>query len=245
TSNGTALAGSDYTAKTGTLNWGDGESGNKTFTISITNDSTTEGNETVNISLSNATGGASIGSPGSAVLTILGSYPVNVTLTAESQILAPGGVSLITAYIKDNEGKICTDITTGIINFTVTGPGSLWIDEDNEGNSRSITEPGRTTMLLKAGAEEGEVTVTATYGALITGSVKVTVTSKQQEDTPFNDVKILPSSGGESKRIVNLEPETEVKIYTLSGQYITTLNESDFGGREVVWNQENTDGNRV
>ena len=43
----------------------------------------------------------------------------------------------------------------------------------------------------------------------------------------------------------NLEPQTEVKIYTLSGKYITTLKESDFGGGEVVWNQENRIGGRV
>ena len=36
TSDGTATAGSDYTAASGTLNWSDGDAANKTFNISIT-----------------------------------------------------------------------------------------------------------------------------------------------------------------------------------------------------------------
>ena len=71
TSNGTATtAGNDYTATSGTLNWTDGDAASKTFTIAITNDTTVESSETVNITLSNPTNGAVLGSPSSVVLTI-------------------------------------------------------------------------------------------------------------------------------------------------------------------------------
>jgi plastocyanin len=70
TANGSATAGSDYTTKTGTLSWPDNDDNNKTFTVAITNDTADEANETVLLSLSNATGGATIGSPSSATLTI-------------------------------------------------------------------------------------------------------------------------------------------------------------------------------
>ena len=69
TANGSATAGSDYNAASGTLSWVDQESGNKTFVISILEDAIYEGDETVDINLSNVTGGAALGS-NSAVLTI-------------------------------------------------------------------------------------------------------------------------------------------------------------------------------
>ncbi len=70
TSDGTAVDGSDYTAASGTLTWADGVAGPKTFTITIINDATVEGDETVDLTLSNVTG-ASLGAPSTGVLTIL------------------------------------------------------------------------------------------------------------------------------------------------------------------------------
>ena len=69
TSDGTANAGSDYTAASGTLTWQDGEVGAKIFTIPITSDSIVEGTETVNLALNNVTGGATLGTA-SATLSI-------------------------------------------------------------------------------------------------------------------------------------------------------------------------------
>lgn len=69
TSDGTANAGSDYTAASGTLTWQDGEVGAKIFTIPITNDSIVEGTETLNLALNNVTGGATLGTA-SATLNI-------------------------------------------------------------------------------------------------------------------------------------------------------------------------------
>src|SRR5262249_54443704 len=70
TSNGTATSGSDYTAVTQIVSFASGDTTNKTVTIPILDDSIFEGNETVNITLSNATGGAAVGPTSAAVLTI-------------------------------------------------------------------------------------------------------------------------------------------------------------------------------
>lgn len=70
TGNGSATAGNDYTASSGTLNWADNDDGSKTFTVPILEDSADEPNETVNLALASPTGGATLGSPSSAVLTI-------------------------------------------------------------------------------------------------------------------------------------------------------------------------------
>ena len=69
-SDGSAIAGRDYTPTSGTITFGDLETGDKFFTIEIKDDVMAEGDETVNITLSNPSGGAIVGSPGAAVLTI-------------------------------------------------------------------------------------------------------------------------------------------------------------------------------
>ena len=81
TADGTATAGEDYTAASGTLNWGDGETAPKTFTITIANDGTKEDNETLTLNLTNATGGATLGLQEMAVVTISASkqYQLNVS----------------------------------------------------------------------------------------------------------------------------------------------------------------------
>ncbi|GDY21366.1 hypothetical protein LBMAG56_27130 [Verrucomicrobiota bacterium] len=71
TANGTATAGSDYTGASSSLNWAAGDAAAKTFAVTITNDTAVEGAETVNLSLSAPTGGATLGSPATATLTIV------------------------------------------------------------------------------------------------------------------------------------------------------------------------------
>ena len=91
TSNGTATAGQDYTATSGTLSWASGDAAAKTFSIPITDDSTFEGNETVNIALSNPTGGAAIGSPNTALLTIVDNEGPALPTLSISDVTQPEG----------------------------------------------------------------------------------------------------------------------------------------------------------
>ncbi|PAW84683.1 MAG: hypothetical protein B9S33_11185, partial [Pedosphaera sp. Tous-C6FEB] len=69
TANGTAISGADYVAASGSLIWASGDSAPKTFTVTILPDVAVEGNETVDLSLSGASGGAAISSA-TATLTI-------------------------------------------------------------------------------------------------------------------------------------------------------------------------------
>ena len=76
TSDGTATADNDYTTKSGTLIF-NARQNSKTFTIPIINDNFHEANEAVNLNLSNPTGGATLGTPGMATLTIVDNDPAN------------------------------------------------------------------------------------------------------------------------------------------------------------------------
>ncbi len=69
TGDGTAVATSDYTPASGTLNFGVGDATPKTFAVPVTNDASAEPDETVNLVLSNPVGGT-LGTQSSAMLTI-------------------------------------------------------------------------------------------------------------------------------------------------------------------------------
>ncbi|MGC8988819.1 MAG: Calx-beta domain-containing protein, partial [Verrucomicrobiia bacterium] len=70
TADGSAKAGSDYTAASGTLSWASGDAEDKVIEVTIANDSVYEGNEEFGVVLSNASG-ASLGSPATAQVTIV------------------------------------------------------------------------------------------------------------------------------------------------------------------------------
>lgn len=70
TADGTATAGSDYEPASGDLSF-DGDDTTKAFTVSITDDSLVEGDETVLLKLRNATGDTVFGARLNAVLTIV------------------------------------------------------------------------------------------------------------------------------------------------------------------------------
>ncbi|MDH3642740.1 MAG: hypothetical protein OES38_11635, partial [Gammaproteobacteria bacterium] len=67
---GTAVAGSDYTAAAGTLTWADGDATDKTATVAVLDDTDDEPDETFTVVLSNVTGPANLGGNGSATVTI-------------------------------------------------------------------------------------------------------------------------------------------------------------------------------
>lgn len=70
TSDGTATAGADYTATSGTLTFAPGQA-QTTIQVPVVNDTTREGDETFTVTLSNPQGGTSIGSLASAPVTIV------------------------------------------------------------------------------------------------------------------------------------------------------------------------------
>ena len=69
TSPGSATEGSDFTGASGTLNWADGEVGDKTISIDVTNDTEDESNEDLTVLLSNPSGTALGASEATVVIT--------------------------------------------------------------------------------------------------------------------------------------------------------------------------------
>ena len=107
TADGTAKAGLDYLAASGTLQFADGES-EKTIALQVINDSVFEGDQTFTLTLSNATG-AALGSP----------HVAHVTIDENDQVPS---VSLAgsTAFLEGDSG-----IQTAQITLTLSSPSEV------------------------------------------------------------------------------------------------------------------------
>jgi uncharacterized repeat protein (TIGR01451 family) len=97
TSNGTATggascgaAGVDFVNASGTLSWADGDSSDKTFAVTICDDSLNEPDETINLSLSGLTGTGVLGSQTTATLTIRDNDPRGGVIEFSSSVFGVG-----------------------------------------------------------------------------------------------------------------------------------------------------------
>lgn len=124
-SDDSATDGNDYTGIAGTLNWADGDSADKTFSIPITDDALVEGNENVNLNLSGATGSAALGTPQSAILSILDN----------DAPAAAGALQFSTPTYNVGEGGITATITV-----TRSGIGSGAVSVDYASSNGSATD---------------------------------------------------------------------------------------------------------
>jgi VCBS repeat-containing protein len=157
TSNGTATAGADYSAASGTVAWADGDTAPKTFTVSTTDDAIVEGSETVNLTLTNPVG-ASLGSPANAVLTIIDNDTESACSTpgvtlqtdpAADQNLGPNAntqldirsVSIAEPYVNDTEHSLTFTMKVDNLSGTLQ-PNSIWTvyfnAPDSSGTSRQF-----------------------------------------------------------------------------------------------------------
>lgn len=117
TSNGTAIAGSEYTATKGILTFSSGEI-QKTFVVPLINNSAIDGRKTVNLSLKNPVG-ASLGSTISSQLAVIddevepyGIGSLKFQKSTERANEATGEVSLTILRIGGSKGSIGIDYTT-------------------------------------------------------------------------------------------------------------------------------------
>jgi hypothetical protein len=157
---GTAASGTNYLDASGTLNWTNGESASKSFTVSILDNNQPSTNLTVNLALSAPAGGAGLGGQSTATLTIL-PPPTTVTLAAT-------GITTNSATLN---GSVYP-------NGAATKAWFLWGTTTNLGNVTSTTNIGSGTGAVAvsntlSGLLPGTlyyylVTATNTYGAAMT-----------------------------------------------------------------------------
>ncbi|MFO7534750.1 MAG: choice-of-anchor D domain-containing protein [Kiritimatiellia bacterium] len=172
TKNGTALAGSDYVAKTGVLTWGDGDGTARTIKIPIVADFKAEGSELFKIKLFLPTG-AILGTPSTAKVVIAPSSKNRTAVVSDaavSAVVEEKGLSGLTAAL-DGEGlawrtsdlspwREGADDTAAGLSAAVSGVslagGISWLQTELEGPgvlvfSWRMAQPGSRCLFMVNG----------------------------------------------------------------------------------------------
>ncbi len=154
TSNGSATAPGDYTGVNQSVSWADGDASDQTVNVPIIDDGIAEGYETVHLALSNPQGGATLGAPSLATLTITDNDSANTVIvnTLDDQDLgaclaSPGHCSLREAVKYAPADSHVTFAVTGTIfivngelsvnnNLNIDGPGASLVTVDGSNASR-------------------------------------------------------------------------------------------------------------
>jgi plastocyanin len=151
TADGTAVAGSDYVASSGTLNWADNDDNPKSFQVQTIEDTGVESNETVNVVLSNPTGGAGLGAPSTATVTIVDDdttgTPGNLSFAAATLTVgeSSGAAQLVVRRTGGTTGPVSVRVTTH--DGTATGgPDFTHVDQvvtfgSGDAANKTVTVP--------------------------------------------------------------------------------------------------------
>jgi plastocyanin len=97
TANGTATAGADYTAASGTLNWANGDGSNRNVVVTVLDDGDVEPSETILLNLATPSGGATSDDD-----------QATITLTDNDVAASPGKLQFQSASVSAKEGTSAT-----------------------------------------------------------------------------------------------------------------------------------------
>ncbi|MDM8561565.1 Calx-beta domain-containing protein [Candidatus Parabeggiatoa sp. HSG14] len=201
TSDGSATtADSDYTSVSDTLNWIDAETTDKTFIVNITNDSNFEGDENFQITLSNPTGGAGLGTSNPATVTITNDDPPppspgTLQFSTTAYNVSENGTSLTIAVTRTggSDGAISVDYatsdglaTTADSDYSSVSNTLNWIDTETTDKTFIINITDDSNF---EGDENFQITLSNPTGGTSVGT-PATVTILDDEIPP------LPASPG-------------------------------------------------
>ncbi|RYX78251.1 tandem-95 repeat protein, partial [bacterium] len=175
TTDGTALAGSDYTTTTGSYTFPAGSlaGATYTFTVPVLNDNLIEPSESFNATITSVSGSLVTIGTGTAAVTITDNDVATVKITAGTNGNENGLVNGTFTVSLSNPSSTSTNIT-----FSLTGTATE--GDDYTPVNKTITIPANTitaiiTIPVKADAlVEGSETVIATLGSTNNPSITVT-----------------------------------------------------------------------
>jgi len=207
TSDGTAQAGSDYAATSGTLSWNAGETAPKTFNITILDDEIEEDDENFAVTLSDPTGGATLGAattavtiedndanPGTILFTVATRQVSEAAATVQIDVERFGGsLGEVTVDYATEEGTALEGSDYAATSGTLT-----WVD--GERNTRSFSVP-IVNDTAQESSEAFTVTLSNPTGGAVLGTPAVLAVTIENDDAAngvldFSVTEITVTEGG-------------------------------------------------
>ena len=234
TADGTAEAGADYRAASGSLTFGVGEI-SKTVSVTASGDNVDEPNETFSVRLSNASGAILGKAVGTGTITDDDDAPTATLDLSPASISENGGESAVTARLSHPSSADTTVAVSGSDDYRLGANGVLTIPA---GATRSAAPVTLTALDNRTDAPEKLVTVSAaaTNAQGVEGPQAVTLTITDDDDAPTVTLRLSPASisenGGESAVTASLShpsgADTTVTVsgsgdYSLGGNAVLTI----------------------
>ena len=177
TSDGTAVAGTDYTGVSATTLTFTGGETSKTVTVATTEDDLNEADETFTVELTEVSfpAGVSLGTS-SALGTIEDDDPVIAVVSADEASVDEGDDAVFTVTLSG--GTRAADV---VVDYTVSGAGGATAGDD-------YTAPSPTKLTIGTGATTGKITVETHTDTVLDRGEKVVVNLDSGTTTGAVDV---------------------------------------------------------
>lgn len=238
TANDTALAGTDYTAATGTVSWIDGDTADKTFTIPILDAGRVGGSVDFNVTLSAPTGGAVLGSPATAKVVITD----NDTATEPTVLITspPDGLHVVSGQTVPFAATVTDpDAQLSDLRLVITNPAGVSQQVYETTGSGPYVQEVPTTG-YPTGAYTVEALLTDKEGRTDTSTITVTIDAPNP-NAAAPTASVLTPLGG-----LNLKSGSTVAIDLAAAVADgTTLDHLDLYANETLIGSFDANGNPI
>ncbi len=178
---GTAIAGTDYEASNGSVTFFAGES-TKIITFTVKKNTAATSNRTVDVILSNPTGGAALGSPSTAVVTLVHAGAVasgtgsSVSSGASSSVSSTTGPKFAFSAQEYGVLEAAGSMQITVVRTGVTSAAATIAYATSNGTATSGYTPATGTLSFAAGETSKTFTVSVADNAVIEGDRYINLT---------------------------------------------------------------------
>ncbi|WP_127996246.1 Calx-beta domain-containing protein [Piscinibacter defluvii] len=215
TANGSASAGSDYSATSGTLTFEPGESA-KTITVDIADDGNPEGFERINFTLSNAIGA-----------TIVDGRAVAEIGASDAATVATPGISATDTVVGEGDGHV--DIVVSLsapstapvsVNYATTNAGAASGTDFLGRNGTIVFAAGETTKVVRIEIGDGSTSENLeTFNFVLSGANGATIAKPTTTVSIVDNDKagVIVYSHGRSNDIYTVVAASDVIVENVGG----------------------------